>query len=77
MTSNFGLRGVDRLDGGGGADIVKRDNDDDVIDDDRDTIIFDTSAAFASASNWPDEARGARGSQKSIATCYASTRANS
>ena len=67
--------GIDCLDGG--ADIVKRDNDDDVIDDDHDTIIFDTSAAFASASNWPDEARGTRGSQKSIATCYASTRANS
>ena len=55
MTSNFGLRGVDRLDGGGGADIVKRDNDDDVIDDDRDTIIFEASAAFASAKNWLDE----------------------
>ena len=42
-------------DEGGGSDIVKRDNVDDVIDDDRDTIIFEASAAFASASNWLDE----------------------
>jgi hypothetical protein len=34
---------------------VKRDNDDEVIDDDRDTIIFEASVAFASASNWLDD----------------------
>ena len=47
--------GIDRLDGDGSADIVTRDNDDDVIGDDRDTIVFEASATFASASNWLDE----------------------
>ena len=53
MTSNFGLRGVDRLDGGGGADIVIFANDDNVVIDVRDTMVADP--AFASVSDWMDE----------------------
>ena len=50
----IGGPGIDRLDGGAGADIITRDADDIVVEDTSDIVIAELNAAFAVSDDWID-----------------------
>ncbi len=51
----IGGAGIDRMDGGGGADILTRDADDIVVEDCQNIVIAELNAAFSVSDDWMEE----------------------